>query len=177
KELNNLHKPAEKQTRYVCNDCHMAFISPLPGGICDECRARKASGGPRQYVPYQGPSGDEEDDAAVAAQEANADGAAGVDGESAAPAEQAAAEAPADQAKAGNVEDLYAAAIAAEPDAESDAPSPDSGRSAEATSAANDTFDDERAGSAVEPADEPAEKPAKATAPEPEKRQHKPKPD
>jgi hypothetical protein len=49
KELNNLHKPAEQQTRYICDDCKMAFLVKLPGGICDECRARRGTK-PRDYV-------------------------------------------------------------------------------------------------------------------------------
>ena len=49
KELNNLHKPAEQQTRYICDDCKMAFLVKLPGGICDECRAKQAAK-PREYV-------------------------------------------------------------------------------------------------------------------------------
>lgn len=75
KELNNLHKPAEQQTRYICNDCKMAFLVPLPGGICDECRANRTSK-PREYVLYQG-EGDEADTDATATDEdttaANAD--------------------------------------------------------------------------------------------------------
>lgn len=49
KELNNLHRPAEQQTRYICDDCKMAFLVKLPGGICDECRAKRSSS-PREYV-------------------------------------------------------------------------------------------------------------------------------
>jgi len=49
KELNNLHKPAAQQTRYICRECQMAFVVALPGGICDECRARLGSK-PRSYV-------------------------------------------------------------------------------------------------------------------------------
>jgi len=48
KELNNLHKPAAQQTRYICRECQMAFVVSLPGGICDECRARLGSK-PRSY--------------------------------------------------------------------------------------------------------------------------------
>lgn len=54
KELNNLHKPAEERTRYICEDCKMAFLVRLPGGICDECRARRASK-PRDYVVHAQP--------------------------------------------------------------------------------------------------------------------------
>lgn len=49
KELNNLHKPASEQTRYICDDCKMAFLVKLPGGLCDECRAKQAVK-PRDYV-------------------------------------------------------------------------------------------------------------------------------
>lgn len=67
KELNNLHKPAEQQTRYICQQCKMAFLVPLPGGICDQCRARQSGSGPREYVPYQGTDAeDDEQDKATA---------------------------------------------------------------------------------------------------------------
>lgn len=59
KEFNNLHKPAEQQTRYICNDCKMAFLVKLPGGICDECRVKRATK-PRDYVLQ--PHTDAEDD-------------------------------------------------------------------------------------------------------------------
>lgn len=49
KELNNLHRPAEQQTRYICQDCQMAFLVKLPGGICDECRSKRSTK-PREYV-------------------------------------------------------------------------------------------------------------------------------
>lgn len=54
KELNNLHRPAEQQTRYVCKECNMAFLVKLPGGICDECRARLSSK-PRDYTVHATP--------------------------------------------------------------------------------------------------------------------------
>ena len=54
KELNNLHRPAEQQTRYICNECKMAFLVRLPGGICDECRARLATK-PRDYTVHATP--------------------------------------------------------------------------------------------------------------------------
>lgn len=50
KELNNLHRPPEKQVRYICDECSMAFAVPLPGGLCDECKSRLAtSATPRTY--------------------------------------------------------------------------------------------------------------------------------
>ena len=63
KELNNLHRPAEQQTHYICDDCKMAFLVKLPGGICDECRARRAAS-PREYVvnaPPVNPNASDED--------------------------------------------------------------------------------------------------------------------
>lgn len=69
KELNNMHKPAEQQTRYICDDCHMAFLVKLPGGICDECRAKQATQ-PREYVvnaPPVDPTAGDDDEAGVAA--------------------------------------------------------------------------------------------------------------
>lgn len=61
KELNNLHKPAEQQTRYICKECKMAFVSALPGGICDECRARLAPGQPHDYVPHVATVGEDDE--------------------------------------------------------------------------------------------------------------------
>ncbi len=69
KELNNINKPPEHQTRHICKECHMAFLTSLPGGICDECRARQGSDQPRAYVPYVA-SADEEADEAAEADEA-----------------------------------------------------------------------------------------------------------
>lgn len=76
KEFNNLHKPAEEQTRYICNECKMAFVVKLPGGICDECRARLATK-PRDYVlhpitPEEDEVSPEESEMAVAAGEGEA---------------------------------------------------------------------------------------------------------
>lgn len=80
KELNNMHKPAEQQTRYICDDCHMAFLVRLPGGICDECRAKRSST-PREYVvnaPPVDPNASDEETAGTAATPP-ADGAAQMD--------------------------------------------------------------------------------------------------
>lgn len=61
KELNNLHKPSEQQVRYICDECKMAFLTRLPGGLCDECRARAAgSHQPRAYVANQSIADDED---------------------------------------------------------------------------------------------------------------------
>ena len=38
KELNQAHKPPSERRRNVCQKCHMVYASPLPGGVCDECR-------------------------------------------------------------------------------------------------------------------------------------------
>lgn len=65
KELNNLHKPAEQQTRYICKECNLAFLVSLPGGICDECRAKIGPSQPRNYVPYQGKDDDDDESAAA----------------------------------------------------------------------------------------------------------------
>ena len=40
KELTNLHRPVDTKDRNVCAICHRAFATRLPGGACDECRAR-----------------------------------------------------------------------------------------------------------------------------------------
>ncbi len=65
KELNNLHKPPEQQTRYICKECQMAFLTSLPGGICDECRAKKGSSQPRAYGPQAPSPPDEQETATV----------------------------------------------------------------------------------------------------------------
>lgn len=64
KELNNMHRPPEQQTRYICRECKMAYLSPLPGGICDECRARKGSSQPRAYVSHVATGSEDADDVA-----------------------------------------------------------------------------------------------------------------
>lgn len=52
REFHNLRNGKKKKTydkRYVCNVCHSVFMVPLPEGICDECRSRKASEGSAPY--------------------------------------------------------------------------------------------------------------------------------
>ncbi len=43
RELNHLHKPKEEKRRHVCRMCHGVFFVSLPGGLCDECRAKQAA--------------------------------------------------------------------------------------------------------------------------------------
>ena len=43
KELNQAHKPPSERRRNACRQCHMVYVSPLPGGICDECRNQTRS--------------------------------------------------------------------------------------------------------------------------------------
>ena len=52
REFHNLRNGKKKKVydkRYVCNECHSVFMMPLPEGICDECRSRKASEGSAPY--------------------------------------------------------------------------------------------------------------------------------
>jgi len=45
KEMGQLHSggrtPAGDPSRYVCKRCHQKFAVPLPGGLCDRCRAKE----------------------------------------------------------------------------------------------------------------------------------------
>ena len=59
RELNNLHKPKQEQRRHVCRECHSVFAVSLPGGICDECRARQRPQEPVQYQPRPVTTGSE----------------------------------------------------------------------------------------------------------------------
>ncbi|MGB9691082.1 MAG: hypothetical protein ACPL7D_02830 [Candidatus Sumerlaeaceae bacterium] len=43
RELNHLHKPKKEKRRHVCQRCHGVFFVALPGGLCDECRAKEAA--------------------------------------------------------------------------------------------------------------------------------------
>jgi hypothetical protein len=43
KELNQAHKPPSERRRNACRQCHMVYASPLPGGVCDECRNQTRS--------------------------------------------------------------------------------------------------------------------------------------
>ncbi len=121
KELNNLHKPAEEQVRYICRECHMAFIVQLPGGLCDECRARQSSGGPRDYTPYQG-SDDEDNLEEVVSQDGAADQPDSehvTTDDATPPREEDTVEAASRAFQGESIEDAYAAAIAGgdDPDA------------------------------------------------------------
>ena len=49
RELNNLHKPKTEQRRHVCRQCNGVFAVSLPGGVCDECKARGGAALPPQY--------------------------------------------------------------------------------------------------------------------------------
>ncbi|MCX7626769.1 MAG: hypothetical protein N2Z21_11270 [Candidatus Sumerlaeaceae bacterium] len=49
RELNHLHKPPEERRRHVCRECHGVFFVSLPGGLCDECRAKIAATHKPQY--------------------------------------------------------------------------------------------------------------------------------
>ena len=49
RELNHLHKPKEEKRRHVCRECHSVFFVSLPGGLCDECRAKLAASHQPQY--------------------------------------------------------------------------------------------------------------------------------
>ncbi|MCB2153925.1 hypothetical protein KQI84_03510 [bacterium] len=52
REFHNLRNGKKKKVydkRYVCNECHSVFMMPLPEGICDECRSRKAAEGAAPY--------------------------------------------------------------------------------------------------------------------------------
>lgn len=47
-QLRNGRQQKQYDKRFVCSKCHAVFMSPLPNGICDECRASEA---PRS-APY-----------------------------------------------------------------------------------------------------------------------------
>lgn len=49
RELNHLHKPPEERRRHVCRECHGVFFVSLPGGLCDECRAKLSATQKPQY--------------------------------------------------------------------------------------------------------------------------------
>ena len=51
RELNNLHKPKAEQRRHVCRVCHGVYAISLPGGMCDECRAKYGNNPPPQAAP------------------------------------------------------------------------------------------------------------------------------
>ena len=40
KELANLHRSDDAKDRHACAICHRVFAARLPGGVCDECKAR-----------------------------------------------------------------------------------------------------------------------------------------
>jgi hypothetical protein len=49
REFHALRNGRMKKTydkRHVCTECHAVFMVPLPEGICDECRSRKAPRNP-----------------------------------------------------------------------------------------------------------------------------------
>lgn len=60
RELNNLHKPRSEQRRHVCRECHNVFVVPLPGGLCDECRARLTAPAGRYGTRPQMPEAESE---------------------------------------------------------------------------------------------------------------------
>lgn len=38
-ELRNGRKEKKYNAKHICKKCHSVFLMPLPGGVCDECRA------------------------------------------------------------------------------------------------------------------------------------------
>ncbi|MDD4278167.1 hypothetical protein GX645_07350 [Candidatus Sumerlaeota bacterium] len=43
REMNVIHKPQSEKRRWVCSSCKSVFATPLPGGLCDECRVAAAA--------------------------------------------------------------------------------------------------------------------------------------
>lgn len=39
REMNVLHKPNSEKRRWVCTKCKTVFAMPVPGGLCDACKA------------------------------------------------------------------------------------------------------------------------------------------
>lgn len=47
--LRNGKQNKEYDKRNVCSECHHVFMYPLPEGLCDECRSKKATRGSAPY--------------------------------------------------------------------------------------------------------------------------------
>ncbi|PKO15527.1 hypothetical protein CVU37_12840 [candidate division BRC1 bacterium HGW-BRC1-1] len=69
KELSNLHRSGEAKDRHVCAICNRVFAARLPGGACDECKARFST--PRPTYGLAFPNDPDAVNPAVLTEEAN----------------------------------------------------------------------------------------------------------